>query len=219
MRQGNNNNRQRSRGRSGRSKNQGGQSNPNRAYDSSGPTGRLRGTATQLAEKYATLAGDARSNKDRVVVEGLLQHAEHYQRLVSDANEAQDKLREQSETNRRQNNDQSADSKEDSPQVNGSDAVVEKAVDLSVEQPDIAAAGAGDQPGVDDGVPVQETPTPVRRQRRSTGQRRSRAAAKPEENAEEPAKEAKAAKADKAPAKAAETETDAEAPSAAEPSE
>ncbi len=218
MRQGNNNNRQRSRGRSGRSKGQG-QNNPNRAYDSNGPTGRLRGTAVQLAEKYATLAQDARSNKDRVIVEGLLQHAEHYMRIVSEANEAQAKQREQSEANRRQNNEQMAD-RNDAPQVNGADTAVEQPVsanvNVSAEQPDIDAAGAGDQPGVDESVPVQETPTPVRRQRRSTGQRRSRVAAKTADKAE--AMEKAPAPAPEAPAEEP-AEIPAEIPVATEPSE
>ncbi len=209
MRQGNNTNRQRSRGRSGRNKGQG-QNNPNRAYDSNGPTGRLRGTAVQLAEKYATLASDARSNKDRVVVEGLLQHAEHYLRIVTEANEAQAKQREQSEANRRQNNEQTAESG-DAPQVNGEDAPAEQAAEASADQPDITAAGAGDQPGVAETVPVQETPAPVRRQRRSTGQRRSRAAAKTEDKAEAPAAEPEA------PAEAAAAPP--EEPAATDPSE
>jgi len=173
----------------------------------------------QLAEKYATLAQDARSNKDRVIVEGLLQHAEHYMRIVSEANEAQAKQREQSEANRRQNNEQMAD-RNDAPQVNGADTAVEQPVSanasVSAEQPDIDAAGAGDQPAVDESVPVQETPTPVRRQRRSTGQRRSRVAAKTADKAE--AMEKAPAPAPEAPAEEP-AEIPAEIPVATEPSE
>ena len=164
MRQGNNN-RQRSRGRSGR-KPQG--QNPNRALDSNGPGGRLRGTAAQLAEKYTALARDARSNKDRVIVESLLQHAEHYQRMVNEANEAQAKQGEQQEANRREQQGNSNGAAQDMPK---GDQPVNETPKVSDEQPEIAAAsGDGDQPVVD--APAGEKP--ARRQRRSPSQRRTR---------------------------------------------
>ncbi|MFN3232336.1 MAG: DUF4167 domain-containing protein [Alphaproteobacteria bacterium] len=76
----------RPRGRSNRRSGGGGGSGPNsnRAYDSNGPSGKLRGTATQLVEKYTALAQDARAGRDRVLVENYFQHAEHYQRLVNE---------------------------------------------------------------------------------------------------------------------------------------
>ena len=67
----------RSRGRGRR------QQNPvNRSYDSNGPDVRVRGTASQVYEKYQTLARDAMSTGDRVMSENYLQHAEHYYRIV-----------------------------------------------------------------------------------------------------------------------------------------
>ena len=67
----------RSRGRGRR------QQNPvNRSYDSNGPDVRVRGTASQVYEKYQTLARDAMSAGDRVMSENYLQHAEHYYRIV-----------------------------------------------------------------------------------------------------------------------------------------
>ncbi len=72
----------RSRGRSGRRPAP--QQNINRAYDSNGPAGRLRGSAAQLVEKYVSLARDARVGRDRVLVENFLQHAEHYQRIMNE---------------------------------------------------------------------------------------------------------------------------------------
>jgi hypothetical protein len=72
----------RSRGRSGRRPAP--QQNINRAYDSNGPAGKLRGTAAQLVEKYVSLARDARVGRDRVLVENFLQHAEHYQRIMNE---------------------------------------------------------------------------------------------------------------------------------------
>lgn len=67
----------RSRGRGRR------QQNPvNRSYDSNGPDVRVRGTASQVFDKYQTLARDAMSAGDRVMSENYLQHAEHYYRIV-----------------------------------------------------------------------------------------------------------------------------------------
>lgn len=67
----------RSRGRGRR------QQNPvNRSYDSNGPDVRVRGTASQVYEKYQALARDAMSSGDRVMAENYQQHAEHYFRIL-----------------------------------------------------------------------------------------------------------------------------------------
>ncbi len=63
--------------------------NRNHVFDSSGPEMRLRGTAQQLHEKYIQLARDASSNGDRVTGEAYYQHAEHYFRIISAINQAQ----------------------------------------------------------------------------------------------------------------------------------
>lgn len=77
-----NNNQRRGRGRAGRRPNI-----PARAqtYDSNGPGGRIRGNATQVYEKYVALARDAMAAGDRVLAEGLNQHAEHYFRIINDS--------------------------------------------------------------------------------------------------------------------------------------
>lgn len=49
--------------------------------DSSGPMGKLKGTAFQLAEKYQTVAKDALAQNDRILSEICLQYADHYLRL------------------------------------------------------------------------------------------------------------------------------------------
>jgi hypothetical protein len=68
----------RSRGRGRR------QQNPlNRSYDSNGPEVRVRGTASQVYEKYQSLARDAVASGDRVMAENLQQHAEHYYRIIA----------------------------------------------------------------------------------------------------------------------------------------
>ena len=57
----------------------------NRVFDSSGPDGKVRGTPQQIIDKYLLLARDAQLSNDRVVAEGFLQHAEHYTRLLGEA--------------------------------------------------------------------------------------------------------------------------------------
>lgn len=70
----------RTRGRSGRNK----PSNPrNQTYDSSGPEGKVRGSASQVFEKYLALARDAQSAGDRIGAENFFQHAEHYYRILN----------------------------------------------------------------------------------------------------------------------------------------
>lgn len=61
--------------------------NKNKVFDSNGPDVRIRGTAFQIVEKYTALAKDATSAGDRVLAESYLQHAEHYQRMVTAWNE------------------------------------------------------------------------------------------------------------------------------------
>lgn len=52
------------------------------SFDSSGPEGKVRGTANQVYEKYLALARDASSSGDRVMAENFFQHAEHYFRIM-----------------------------------------------------------------------------------------------------------------------------------------
>lgn len=57
-------------------------------FDSNGPDVRIRGNAWQVYDKYLTLARDAQASGDRVKAESLLQHAEHYYRIVLAIQEA-----------------------------------------------------------------------------------------------------------------------------------
>lgn len=57
-------------------------------FDSNGPDVRVRGNAWQVYEKYQALARDAQGAGDRVAAENLLQHAEHYYRIIEAINEA-----------------------------------------------------------------------------------------------------------------------------------
>ena len=72
----------RSRGRGRRPQNSHHHNNHNRAFDSTGPDVKIRGTAAHVYEKYLQLARDAGSAGDRVTQENYLQHAEHYYRIM-----------------------------------------------------------------------------------------------------------------------------------------
>jgi alkanesulfonate monooxygenase SsuD/methylene tetrahydromethanopterin reductase-like flavin-dependent oxidoreductase (luciferase family) len=75
----------------------------NRVFDSSGPEGKVRGTPQQVIDKYQTLARDAQLSGDRVAHENFLQHAEHYVRLLGDAQREIDVRREHQDAQRLQN--------------------------------------------------------------------------------------------------------------------
>src|SRR5690554_6374980 len=78
----------RMRGRGNGGNNNSGRKGPNpltRSYESNGPDVKIRGSAQQIAEKYATLARDAQASGDRVIAESYLQHAEHYSRIIASA--------------------------------------------------------------------------------------------------------------------------------------
>jgi hypothetical protein len=82
----NQNNKNRQRGRNGGRKHV----NPlSRNFESNGPDVKVRGNAAHIAEKYLQLARDAQSSGDSVMAENYLQHAEHYFRIVSSAQQAQ----------------------------------------------------------------------------------------------------------------------------------
>lgn len=81
----------------------------NRVFDSSGPEGKVRGTPQQIIEKYLILARDAQLSNDRVAAENFLQHAEHYTRLLSEAQRemaAEQEARQQQFQQNNQNRDQ-----------------------------------------------------------------------------------------------------------------
>ena len=88
--------RSRSKGNRNRSNNQGGNV-VNRVFDSSGPEGKVRGTPQQIIEKYNQLARDAQLGNDRVAAENFQQHAEHYLRLLSEAQREMESRREEQE--------------------------------------------------------------------------------------------------------------------------
>ena len=93
-----------------RAKNRGGNRSPanniNRVFDSSGPEGKVRGTPQQIIDKYTQLSREAFLAGDRVAGENFQQHAEHYTRLLSEAQRDAEEKRQQSEQQNRERQQQ-----------------------------------------------------------------------------------------------------------------
>jgi len=98
----------------------------NRVFDSSGPEGKVRGTPQQIIDKYALLARDAQLSGDRVAAENFLQHAEHYTRMLNEAQaemareaeQRRDQFPQGGQNNGQQNNNQNNQSGNAGPQNN-----------------------------------------------------------------------------------------------------
>jgi hypothetical protein len=98
----------RSRGRN----NNGGrkQFNPmSRNFESNGPDVKIRGNASHIAEKYIQLARDASASGDLVMAENYFQHAEHYFRIVSAAQQQNPQRSEQQQPSYNSNTDDDDD--------------------------------------------------------------------------------------------------------------
>ena len=67
----------------------------NTALDSTGPCGKLHGTALQLFEKYQAAAKDAQIQNDAVLAETYLQYADHYMRVQNQAIANEEAMRQQ----------------------------------------------------------------------------------------------------------------------------
>ncbi len=141
-------NRNRSRGRGGRNK---GGNQPNRSMESNGPDVKIRGTATHIAEKYATLARDALSSSDIVAAENYFQHAEHYNRLIASAQAAQTAQITQRDAGHSDESRHRQASEEVGSEQSPSAGSANEA-DVSV--PDEVVQGSGPQP-VFDGLPAE----------------------------------------------------------------
>lgn len=85
----------------------------NRVFDSSGPEGKVRGTPQQIIEKYLTLARDAQLSHDRVAEQSFFQHAEHYTRMLSEAQREMADRQQQYQQNQNPNQRQNADDDRD----------------------------------------------------------------------------------------------------------
>ncbi len=115
----------------------------NRVFESSGPEGKVRGTPQQIIEKYLGLARDAQLSNDRVAEQNFLQHAEHYTRLLHEA---------QREMAQRQNNNQGNGNQNNGNQSNGNDGQdgngqpnVQQNGNAENRQPEVSDADANGQ--------------------------------------------------------------------------
>ena len=86
-------------------------------FESNGPSIKVRGSSKQIYEKYLSLARDAQSSGDNVLLESYFQHAEHYARLLIESGKfekqetpSEDK-NSSSKSSNGQTNNQSADEK------------------------------------------------------------------------------------------------------------
>lgn len=75
----------------------------NTALDSTGPCGKLHGTALQLFEKYQAAAKDAQIQNDAVLAETYLQYADHYMRLQNQAIANEEMMRQQNAPRKSEN--------------------------------------------------------------------------------------------------------------------
>ncbi|MFZ5964698.1 DUF4167 domain-containing protein [Thalassococcus sp. BH17M4-6] len=91
----------------------------NRVFDSSGPDGKVRGTPQQIIDKYNQLARDAQLANDRVATENFQQHAEHYLRMLSEAQREVEQRREQQERENRERQAQRDRERNDQQQGGG----------------------------------------------------------------------------------------------------
>ncbi|MEM8579381.1 MAG: DUF4167 domain-containing protein [Pseudomonadota bacterium] len=152
--------RSRSRSKSNRNRNQGGGNVVNRVFDSSGPEGKVRGTPQQIIDKYNQLARDAQLSGDRVATENFQQHAEHYLRMLSEAQREQEARREEQE---RQNRERQAERDRERAERQEREANAPQPDPGSSDQPDVIDAG-GDDSGL---VETPESqPKPRRRTRK-----------------------------------------------------
>ena len=129
----------------------------NRVFDSSGPEGKVRGTPQQIIDKYNQLARDAQLSGDRVATENFQQHAEHYLRLLGEAQKEQEAKREEQE---RQNRERQAE--RDRERAARQERESNPGDLAEAPQPDVVIADADEDSGL---VETPETQKPAKPKR------------------------------------------------------
>ncbi len=138
----------------------------NRVFESSGPEGKVRGTPQQIIDKYNQLVRDAQLGNDRVAAENFQQHAEHYLRLLAEAQREQDARRDQQQ----QQNQNTAQ-----PAASQPDHDAEKPADQAQDKPFEAVMDGG--ANTDAGL--VETPEQAPKPARAPRSRKPKPAPKP----------------------------------------
>ncbi|WP_438956188.1 DUF4167 domain-containing protein [Cognatiyoonia sp.] len=109
----------------------------NRVFDSSGPDGKVRGTPQQIIDKYNQLHRDAQLSGDRVNAENFAQHAEHYLRMLAEAQREVEAKREEQEAANRER--QAERDRERAGRLKAQEAASNDPA--SQDQPDVSDAG------------------------------------------------------------------------------
>ncbi|MFC2966550.1 DUF4167 domain-containing protein [Acidimangrovimonas pyrenivorans] len=192
----------------------------NRVFDSSGPEGKVRGTPQQIIEKYHVLARDAQLANDRVAEQNFLQHAEHYTRMLGEAQREmareQESRREQQEAQHNNRDGGGRDSNRDTANrdAGGRDnSGRDTGRDRREREEAVSQSGATDVidlVGDDNGSGLVETPEQAGKSGRS--RRPMFRTGAPEEGSDQPAPEAKAEATPEAAEATAEAQPEAEAP-------
>lgn len=126
----------------------------NRVFDSSGPDGKVRGTPQQIIDKYNQLHRDALLAGDRVDAENFAQHAEHYTRILAEAQREVEAKREEQE---RQNRERQAErDRERAERL--------KAQEAAAADPTLLESSGDDESGLVE--TPEEAPKPKRRSRK-----------------------------------------------------
>ena len=154
----------------------------NRVFDSNGPEGKVRGTPQQIIDKYNQLARDSQLSGDRVATENFQQHAEHYLRMLAEAQREMEARREEQE---RQNRDRQAERdreraarmerQEREAQQGQPDAPSDPA---DAPQPDVMEVADSGESGL---VETPEAEAPAEKPKRKPRRRKPQAEAAPSE--------------------------------------
>ena len=174
----------RSRGNKNRNNRPSGGNLINRVFDSNGPDGKVRGTPQQIIEKYNQLHRDAQLSGDRVNSENFAQHAEHYLRLLAEAQREVDAKREEQEAQNRER--QAERDRERAERLKAQEAAANDpaVMDQPDAQPDIVEtpeAKTEDQP------PAEKKPRRPRQPRKPRAPKAEGEQPKPEAQPEAPA--------------------------------
>ena len=154
----------RSRSKSNRNRPSGGNV-VNRVFDSSGPEGKVRGTPQQIIDKYNQLARDAQLSGDRVAAENFQQHAEHYLRLLSDAQREIDARREEQERQNRERQAERDRERAERQERESNGAGAQEAAQPEIDQ-ETSGLEVADADAADDASGLVETPEAAPKKRR-----------------------------------------------------
>ena len=140
----------------------------NRVFDSSGPDGKVRGTPQQIIEKYNQLHRDAQLSNDRVNAENFAQHAEHYLRMLAEAQREVDRQREEQEEQNRQRQAERDRERNEQEELNRQrQAERDRERNERLRAQEEASNGGGDQPRQDQQPRQDHQPRQHDQQRRN----------------------------------------------------